>query len=68
MAEITCKCGEKNCTTIITVESDNFGATVAIEHFNSATDKRQEISLDPNSIVDLIKQLRKSLNDLTSLV
>jgi len=55
---IKCKCGEEECRIEISIEKD-------VLFFRTNEGETNLIYLDANSIVNLIKELRKALIEMT---
>lgn len=60
-----CKCGNKGCSTNLEIYRDVGRIDIRIAHKEKGEDKLTDISLDANSIVQLIRELKNALSELT---
>ena len=69
---IKCSCGNKGCTTVLYLDIGTRYVNLKIGYDEGTkqgdTPNRFEgdIALEPNTIIQLIKELKNSLNDLTN--
>lgn len=58
---IECRCGERDCTTVLDVKESAGCVDIKISYECATSANEQSIELDPNGIVQLIKQLKTAL-------
>jgi hypothetical protein len=61
---IKCKCGEKNCTTVLNVTTDVDKIDVKIGYESTTSASYQAIELDANGVIALIRELKAALLEI----
>jgi len=62
---IDCSCGNKGCSTKLTINNGTGYVNIFVSHYEKDKLVSQEVALDPNQIVQLIKQLKQALMDIS---
>jgi hypothetical protein len=66
MLELKCNCGSPNCTVKLELWSSSGSGEIRVSWKEGTSEKCQDFSLDPNSIVQLIKELKQILIETTN--
>jgi len=62
--EIKCACDNKGCSTVLEINQGLSYVDLMITNNKDGTPKHETIVLDPNTVVQLIKQLKQALSDM----
>jgi hypothetical protein len=66
MTTIKCTCGNKGCSTVIFIAEGTGYINLVSEYKDGEKEISHETALDPNAIVQLIKELKQALQDIAA--